>query len=80
MATQEEATAALVKVNETLVKISSETDSLLTEVERLEMALEEAQAEGGTITPELDAAIKATVARTHAIDQLVEDVPPPERA
>jgi predicted nucleic acid-binding Zn-ribbon protein len=75
MATQEEATAALVKVNETLVKISNETDHLLEEIEKLEQALEDAH---GTVTPELEAAIKATAARTHAIDELVTDVQQPE--
>jgi len=78
MATQEEATAALVKVNETLVKISNETDSLLGEIDKLETALEEAQDAGGTITPELEAAIKATAARTAAIDELVADTTQPE--
>jgi predicted nucleic acid-binding Zn-ribbon protein len=78
MATQEEATAALVKVNETLVKISNETDHLLEEIEKLEQALEDAQEAGGAVTPELEAAIKATAARTHAIDELVTDVPQPE--
>ena len=74
--TQEEATAALVKVNEVLVKISSETEALLNEVDKLEQALEDA--EGGTVTPELEAAVKATAARAHAIDELVGDVAPPE--
>jgi seryl-tRNA synthetase len=78
MATQEEATAALVKVNETLVKISNETDSLLAEIDRLNKALADAIAAGGQVTPELEAAIKATAERTHAIDELVADVPQPE--
>jgi predicted nucleic acid-binding Zn-ribbon protein len=78
MATQQEATAALVKVNETLVKISNETDSLLEEIDKLEAALEAAQDAGGAITPELEAAIRATAARTHAIDELVTDAPQPE--
>ena len=74
--TQEEATAALVKVNEVLVKISSETEALLAEVDKLEQALEDAA--GGTVTPELEAAVKATATRAHAIDELVADVAPPE--
>lgn len=78
--TQPEATAALQKVNEVLVKISNETDALLREIKKLEDALAAAGGAGGTITPELEAAVKATAARTHAIDELVEDVPNPEKA
>lgn len=77
MATQQEATAALVKVNETLVKIASETESLLAEIKKLEDALA-AAGSGGDITPELEAAVRATAARAHAIDELVADVAPPE--
>ena len=75
---QEEATQALIKTNEVLVKISNETDSLLREIEKLEKALEDAQNSGGSITPELEKAVAATAARTHAIDELVADVPNPE--
>lgn len=74
--TQTEATAALVKVNEVLVKISGETEALLGEIDKLEQALEDA---GGSVTPELEAAVKATATRAHAIDELVADVAPPER-
>jgi uncharacterized protein YukE len=77
--TQEEATAALTATNETLVKVSNETDSLLKEIDRLNKALEEAQA-AGTVTPELEAAVKAVNDRANAIDQLVADVPQPESA
>ena len=73
--TQKEATAALVKTNEVLVKISSETEALLQEIDKLEQALENA---GSSVTPELEAAVKATAARAHAIDELVADVAPPE--
>lgn len=73
--TQKEATAALVKVNEVLVKISAETEALLGEIDKLEQALEDA---GGSVTPELEAAVKATAQRAHAIDELVADVAPPE--
>lgn len=78
MATQQEATAALVKVNETLVKIAAETESLLAEIKKLEDALAAGGGAGSTVTPELEAAIKATAARAHAIDELVSDVPLPE--
>lgn len=78
MMTQQEAVDALTKTNETLVKISNETDSLLQEIDRLNQALEAAGGPGGTITPELEAAIKAVGVRANAIDQLVVDVPQPE--
>jgi predicted nucleic acid-binding Zn-ribbon protein len=76
--TQSEATAALTKTNETLVKVSNETDALLREIERLKKELENAGGTGGTITAELEAAVKAVDQRANAIDQLVEDVPQPE--
>jgi ABC-type transporter Mla subunit MlaD len=75
---QEQATAALVKTNEVLVKISNETDALLREIKKLEDALAAAGGVGSDITPELEAAVKATAQRAHAIDELVEDVPQPE--
>lgn len=78
--TQPEATAALTKTNETLVKVSNETDALLREIDRLNKALEDAQNAGGSITPELESAIKAVDTRANAIDQLVADVPNPEKA
>lgn len=76
--TQEEATQALVATNEVLVKVGNETDSLLREIEKLEQELENAGGAGGTISPALEAAVKATHQRATAIDQLVEDVPNPE--
>jgi seryl-tRNA synthetase len=78
MATQQEATDALIKVNETLVKVSNETDSLLAEIETLKQELANAGGPGGTITPELAAAVQATADRANAIDALVPDVPQPE--
>jgi hypothetical protein len=77
--TQPEAVAALTKTNETLVKVSNETDALLREIEKLKQALENAGGAGGTITPELEAAIKAVDTRANSIDALVEDVPQPEK-
>ena len=76
--TQTEATAALTKTNETLVKVSNETDSLLKEIETLKQELANAGGSGGTITPELEAAINAVDTRANSIDQLVADVPQPE--
>ncbi len=80
MATQADAVAALNATNEVLVKVSNETDALLREIKKLEDALAAAGGSGGTITPELEAAVKATATRAQSIDQLVEDVPQPEKA
>jgi hypothetical protein len=77
--TQADATAALTKTNETLVKVSNETDALLREIENLKKQLAEAGGPGGTITEELAAAVSAVGTRADAIDQLVEDVPQPEK-
>jgi hypothetical protein len=71
--TQQEAVDALSKTNETLTKVSTETDALLKEITRLNEALANA---GGNVTPELEAAIAAVDAQAHAIDNLVADVPP----
>jgi len=76
--TEQEATALVTKTNETLVKVSNETDALLREIEALKKALDEAIAKGNEITPELQAAIEAVDTRANAIDELVEDVPQPE--
>jgi seryl-tRNA synthetase len=76
--TQQDAVAALTKTNETLVKVSNETDSLLREIERLNKALADAIAQGNQITPELKAAIEAVDTRANSIDALVDDVPQPE--
>jgi len=76
--TQQQATDALIKTNETLVKVSNETDSLLKEIDNLKQQLADAGGPGGTITPELAAAVEAVDARANAIDQLVPDVTQPE--
>ena len=76
--TNEEAVAALNSTNETLVKVSNETDALLREIEKLKQELANAGGTGGTITPELEAAIVAVDTRAKSIDALVEDVPQPE--
>jgi hypothetical protein len=76
--TNEEALALVNKTNETLVKVSNETDALLREIENLKQQLANAGGTGGTITPELEAAIKAVDTRASSIDELVADVPQPE--
>jgi hypothetical protein len=78
--TNEEALALVNSTNETLVKVSNETDALLREIQRLNDALAGAGGVGGTITPELEAAIKAVDTRAKSIDELVADVPNPETA
>ena len=77
--TQEEATQALIATNEVLVRVGNETDSLLAEIKKLEEELANAGGVGGSITAELEAAVRATGARANAIDALVEDVPNPEK-
>lgn len=76
--TQAEALDLVNKTNATLVKVSNETDSLLKEIEALKKALADAGGPGGTITPELAAAITAVDTRANAIDGLVGDVQQPE--
>ena len=71
--TDAEAAAKLTSTNETLVKVSNETDALLREIEALK-----AQADKETISAELEAAINAVDTRAHAIDELVPDVQQPE--
>ena len=76
--TQAQAVAKLTETNEVLVKVSNETDALLRDIEALKKALADAGGPGGTITPELEAAITAVDTRAHAIDDLVADVAQPE--
>jgi hypothetical protein len=78
--TNEDALALVNSTNETLVKVSNETDALLREIQKLNDALAAAGGTGGTITPELEAAIKAVDTRAKSIDELVADVPQPESA
>jgi ABC-type transporter Mla subunit MlaD len=78
--TQQQATDALIKTNETLSKVSNETDALLREIEKLKTELANAGGPGGTITEELANAVNACGQRADAIDQLVQDVPQPEKS
>jgi len=76
--TQDEALQLVNQTNETLVKVSNETDSLLTEIDKLNKALADAIAQGKVITPELEAAIHAVDTRAQSIDALVPDTVQPE--
>ena len=78
--TQQEALDAMNATNATLVKVSNETDALLREIDNLKQQLADAGGPGGTITPELAAAVNAVSTRATAIDQLVPDVTQPEKA
>lgn len=78
--TNEQALALVNSTNETLVKVSNETDALLREIQKLNDALAAAGGAGGTITPELEAAITAVDTRAKSIDSLVADVQQPEGA
>jgi hypothetical protein len=78
--TQQEALDQMNKTNETLVKVSNETDALLNEIKQLQQELANAGGPGGTITPELEAAVNAVGVRATSIDELVPDVPQPEGA
>lgn len=69
MASQEEAAAQLAAVNEKLVKIGTETSTLLTKIAELQAALEAA----GQVAPELQAAIDAVAAQAGVVDDLVPD-------
>ena len=69
MASQEEAAAQLAAVNEKIVKIGTETSTLLTKIAELQAALEAA----GQVTPELQSAIEAVAAQAGVVDELVPD-------
>jgi hypothetical protein len=80
MATQQEATDYVLKVNETLAKVNNETTTLVATNKKLQEELAAAGGAGGIITPELEAAIRANGTSVDAIDGLVTDVPQPEKA
>jgi uncharacterized protein YoxC len=71
MSTQAELAATLVAIGEQIVKIGTETDSLIQKVDDLEAAL---VAAGGT-TPEVDAALAAVKAQLQIVDEKVQDAP-----
>lgn len=74
MATQSEIATQLNAVQAVLVHVASETTTLLARIEELLALL----ADGGVVTPELQAAADAVATQAHVVDDLVADpVPPP---
>ena len=76
--TQQQATDYVNQMNATMVKVSNEVDGLVAENKKLQDALAAAGGPGGTITPELANAIKATGTRIDAVHEVLPDVPQPE--
>jgi len=72
MATQAEAAAQLTAVNERLAKIGGETQALTEKIVELQAVL----ADQNQVSPELQAAIDAVVARAESVDSLVPDAEP----
>lgn len=71
MATQSDAAAQLLAVNDKLVKVGTETATLLTKIQELQ----DAAANAGQVTPELQAAIDAVATQAGKVDDLVPDAP-----
>jgi chromosome segregation ATPase len=69
MANQEDLRIQIEALTAQVVKIQTETQSLLTRIEEL-LAIINA---GGTVTPELQAAVDALVAQVAIVDELVPD-------
>lgn len=70
---QTELVEALDTVNAAVEKIGTETTALLAEVQTLKDTIE-----AGTVSPEVEAALAAVVARVKAVDDLVPDAPEPD--
>lgn len=70
--TQTEAVTALNGVNTELVKVGTETSTLVKNVSDLTQALADAKA-NGDVSPELEAAINTVAAQTKTVDDLVPD-------
>lgn len=73
MATQAEITTQLKTVTAQLVKIGTESGTLLTMIKDLQDQL----AQGGTVTPELQQAVADLVVQAQVVDDLVPDAPTP---
>ncbi len=77
MASQQEVLNQLNAVITSLDKVATETGGLKTKIQELEDAI----ANGGGSSPEVDAALAALKSKVDAIDGLVEDAPtePPQQ-
>lgn len=76
MATLQETTERLKKLDATLDKISGETTGLVVQVRSLKKAVEDAKAEGVQIPDEVMQALDALSAKADSVDAQVDDVAP----
>jgi hypothetical protein len=76
--TQQQATDALIKTNEKLAQVNAEATNIVAVNKKLQEELTNAGGPGGTITPELAAAIQANGTAVDAIEALLPDTPQPE--
>ncbi len=72
MATQAELTVQLTAINAQLVKVGTETTTLLTLIDELKAVIANAPA-----SPELTAAVAAVAAQAKVVDDMVPDPPTP---
>lgn len=72
MATQAELVAQVKSINDKLVKIGTETSTLLTKITDLTTIIT-----NGPVTPELQAAVDALTTQAQVVDDLVPDAPVP---
>ena len=75
MATQTEIVQELTAVKATLVKVGTETSTLLKRIADLQAVID-----AGAVTPELEAAAKAVADQAKVVDDLVPDAPTPPAA
>jgi hypothetical protein len=73
MATQDEEVLVLEAIRQKIVKIGTETETLLQTVVDLRAEI----AAGGQVTPAVQAALDAVVAQAQVVDDLVPDAPAP---
>lgn len=76
MTTQNELVTQITALTATVAKIGTETTFLKESVAALQTQLAEAGGAGGTITPELQAAVEALAAQIQVVDALVPDAVP----
>lgn len=76
MTTQAELVATVTALTETVTRIGLETAGLQDKIAELQDALAAAGGAGGTITPELQAAVDALAAQVKLVDDLVPDTTP----